>query len=614
MSEDIVTKLKSVPMLLNYCDKLTIARLTPSIMEVSFHPGESLFTQNMEANTLYFIYSGKVKLCSTQQNLEIEHDFVGEEGLLGSKSYMSTAIAQEPITALSFTKKGMEELLQDNVKLKNQFHKNLTNKFLFKAEEESKPHINKTNEKTSIYIGWILSIMIPGIILFAFNQKLDATSLHFGVVFSSALIMWAFQLLPEYIPAIFIIISALVLELVPDEIILTGYTSSSFFMALSIFAIGAVLAQSGLAYRISLLIIRYIPAHPIFYNVALLLVGILLTPILPTANGRVSLLTPLLLNIVNILSCPYNSKRTFYVATATFSGLSLFSASFLTSKSINFVVFDSLPNQIQEQFTFSYWFFASSITFITLLISYIALSFLFGRSEPEKNPVLFSKNINKNIDLQLKVIGRMSLAEWIALIAIVTFVIGIMTSSIHKIQPAWVGFAILSGLLMISALTTKDFRGQIDWPFLLMLASFVGLGKIFSVLGIERWIVENLVWTGDIIRINFIYFTLLIAAVTFILRFVLPNNVSIMILVSVYMPIAIANGINPWLIVFIVLIFSDSWFLPYQCSYYQSFLELTQDKNLFNTKLFLKFNLWLNLARVVAVVVSIPFWKYLGLL
>ena len=59
---------------------------------------------------------------------------------------------------------------------------------------------------------------------------------------------------------------------------------------------------------------------------------------------------------------------------------------------------------------------------------------------------------------------------------------------------------------------------------------------------------------------------------------------------------------------------SDAWFMPYQSTYYILFNELTGKRKLYIDSEMLKFNLISVGFRIVAVFISIPFWRYLGLL
>ena len=123
----------------------------------------------------------------------------------------------------------------------------------------------------------------------------------FLTIFSAALILWTFNLVSEFIPGIIITFALLVLGIAPPSVVLSGFSSSSFFLALSIFALGAVLSASGLTYRLMLIILRAVPKFQFSYGLTLFCIGLFLTPILPSANGRTQLVSPLLIDMVETL-------------------------------------------------------------------------------------------------------------------------------------------------------------------------------------------------------------------------------------------------------------------------------------------------------------------------
>ncbi|CAK0774047.1 membrane hypothetical protein [Gammaproteobacteria bacterium] len=588
-------------------EKHSRARLSAHVdncHELIFQAGETLFKAGDQAVAAYFLQEGRVILPETQKIIS-ENTLFAKEVIIDDGCYLHSAVAETQVKVLLLDKMNLKDIAENNSQVKN----NLSNLLL----EQKAPSTKIGKIKTlPVVIGWLCSMVIPMLIFLFGKEDFNESQTYFLMIFSSTLCIWIFNLLPEYMGAIFIVVGSLILGLAPVDVILAGYSSSSFFMALSVFALGAVIVQSGLIYRISMLLLYYLPSRTIFYEIALVVLGIVLTPLLPSANGRVSLLTPLLIDIIETMGYKKGGCAATRLSTAVFSGLSLFSASFLTSKSVNFAVFELLPTQVAEQFTLSFWFTASIVSFLILLICNFIFSLIFyqGEEAPQNKDV----DIKKNIGLQLNILGRLTFSEWVAITFITIFIIGLMTAPIHKIQPSWIGMGILFGLLSLGSFTTKDFRLQVDWPFLFMLAGLIGMVQVMSVLGIEKWITKYLVWVGVLMGDNFFLFVMVLSGVTFALRFILPNNASIILLSSIYIPISLRNGINPWIIAFIILLLSDTWFMSYQCTYYQAFNDLTEKKHIYNKKKFMLFNLLTTIFRIIAIYASIPFWRAIGLL
>ena len=85
-------------------------------------------------------------------------------------------------------------------------------------------------------------ILFPSLIIYYRELfGLDWGAGDFLGVFLAAVGMWIFRLYAEFIPSIFAILVVLILGLAPPSVALSGFTSSSFFMAMSVFGLGIVL-------------------------------------------------------------------------------------------------------------------------------------------------------------------------------------------------------------------------------------------------------------------------------------------------------------------------------------------------------------------------------------
>ena len=608
----IADSLAAIP-LFSQSSKRVLARLLPATRERSAKAGDVLFEAGHDADCLYYIQHGEIRLHAGEHCVQIvgSGDFVGEEAALQTKHYLSTARCQTDVQLLCFPAQAIQGFLNEQRGLQSKFYASLINHCTDKQHpfELIDEHETKKTKAESSAVGWLFAIIIPVLVYYATQQAgLSWAAVNFLAVFSSAVVMWVFRLVPEYIPALFIVTAVIVLGLVPTNIILAGYSSGSFFMALSVFAIGAVLVQSGLTYRLALNILRITPNSSFGYQISMFFIGIMLTPVLPSANGRAGLIAPLLIEMVDVLGFKRGGAGATRMAAAAFAGISLFSAIFMTAKTINFALFGMLPEQVKDQFTWGYWVYAALIAFVVLFMGYLTVSaIVFRHAEKISLPRSLLRS-------QLYMLGPMQSAEWVALGGIVLFIVGVMTASVHKIQPPWIGLVILYCLLTLGSISKKGFRQDIDWPFLLMLGGFVGLVKTMSYLQVDVWFAQHFLWIGNFMNSDFNLFILMLGVTIYIIRLVMPNNAAIILVSSIFMPIAINHGINPWIIAFIVLMLSDGWFMPYQCSYYLAFASKTARSKVFNSRGLLIFNGWNNLLRFAAVYASVPFWRSLGLL
>ncbi len=336
--------------------------------------------------------------------------------------------------------------------------------------------------------------------------------------------------------------------------------------------------------------------------------GIVLSPVVPSINGRVAMVTPLLIDMTESLRYALKGKAATRLAASAFTGVGVLSAVFLTSKSANFVVYGLLPAHVQEEFNWFHWMYAGIVCGAVMVVLYLVLSAWYYRTDEQAH---LSKEV---ISAQLHLLGPMRSREWASLFGIAVFGIGVVTASIHQIQPPWVALLLLYFLLAFNYLRGSEFRDKIDWPFLVYFAGLVGMVSAMSYLGLTRYLAGHLAWLGDSMRLDFPVFLLILTCVMFMLRLVAPNNAVIAISATVLMPLADLNGVNPWVIGFIILTMSEHWFFPYQCTYYVQFEELTRKKRTFNEKSFITFNAITALVRLAGLYASLPFWRSLGLL
>jgi len=590
----------------------SLARLLPKIVQKQYVAGDTIYHAGEVAEYFYLIVQGAIKLISLQgREVDLLSSHFGEEAGSDSEHYLTSAVASETLQLFAIPRSAMKELVKANPLLKTDLLFSLTSHLTGeKLERQSQVALPvNNNAKPLTIIGWMLALLLPLIIL-ELGQYADIarSGIIFLAIFSASVIMWVFNLVDDYIPGLFALLATLVTGLVPAPVILSGFASDGFLMALSTLAFGTVVVSSGLSYRIMLLLLQRLPNTQFWHNAGLYLLGIFLTPIIPTANGRIALVSPFYTDMVESLQLKLQGLAATRLALACFGSISLFSAVFLTSKSVNFAVFGLLSPQEQDHFQWVTWCWSALVAGgVLLAINVLTALFWFRNRELPQLP-------KERVAEQLKLLGEIKNREWAAIIGSAFLIIGLVTSSIHKVQPPWLGFAVFFGLLLCGTLNKKELKEKVDWVFLLYLSGITGMVAAFDFLGLDKDLGNALPSLGEYMHTNFTMFVLLLFLVANLIRMAAPINATIVILASILMPVAEVNGINAWVVGFIILVFSECWFLPYQCSYYLPLQELNQKGRYYNEKSFLYFNAFMNFARLAAVYASLPFWKMLGIL
>jgi len=609
-NNDISTALKNAPFLclLARADR---ARLAPNVEIITLSPGDTLFEINQDANALFLVLEGEISLdekCGDQY--VVDSGYIGEELILNKPTYTAKASALKTCRLLVIQGENVVSILSKIPKSAQLF---VTSYFRHHNQDDNLqvPSQSDESKKTALvkFLGWLLVCTLPFLIYsITANIELSENSRIFISVFSIAINMWAFKLVPDYVAGMIPLLVVLILGIAPNDVVLSGFQSTGFFMAMSIFVLAVIIINSGLVYRITLQLLAITPRSHFAYNIMLTIIGIISTPILPSANGRVSLISPLLQDTIALLHYKPASSDANQLANSAFFGVSLFSSIFLTSKSVNFLLYSILPVQVQNSFQWADWFQAAAVAGLTLLILLIVFNqFCF---KTNTRPCLDKNKIKR----QQMALGPITLEEYAAILGIVILITGILTTSIHKIKPAWIAFTLMLIYLALGTVSKKSFREKIDWPFLFLLGTLIGLTKTLSFLGLDRVIAEQLYWLQEIMSANIYLFVLILFGFIILLRVALSTPATVVIMASIFLPLAEASGVNMWVIGFIILTLSEIFILPYQSSYYLLFKEVNRPTPTYNESSFLKFNLLVGGFRLLAVYISIPVWQAMELL
>lgn len=583
--------------------------------------GEVLYEKGGPANTVWYVASGQVQLRRGERVQDTVQDGVlGEETAVNVDQYLLTAVAISDARVIGVPAESIEKIVEFHPEAKTRFYSLLVDHYAEEhrsASQAEAPTVadlpeddpkKKTDWKSSF--GWLASLVVPfGLYHLLMLQDFEHTWSLFFMVLTATIMLLVFGLVPEFVPGIFAITGLLFLGLAPSEVILSGFSSGSFFMALSLFGLGAIIADSGVTYRLVLVLTRYLPVSQFWYSNFLLLNGLLLTPILPSSNGRIRLITSLLADLIEYLGLHRRGKAESYLAFSTLFGVSFFGFTFLSSKSANFIVYGLLPAHIQQQFTWTYWLFATSFGSAVALGLYVLVV----------APLLFrNKEVPKisrtEVEKQIRILGPVTGFEWFSLFCVGLFILGITTSSIHKIPIPWIGLGVFCVFLALGFMGRADLSKKIDWSFLILLGSLIGVAKSMSYLGIDEWIGGQLSWLAGYMRDDFATFTLLLFVCILGVRFLLPNTPTVAVLATIFIPMAQVNSINPWIVGVLILAFSDTWILPYQSGYFMFFRQVLRDRRMLNEKMMILANAISLLLVLVAVYASFPFWRWIGLL
>ena len=588
-----------------------MVRLLGAAEPVEFAAADVVFRAGDKARGVYVWEKGRVRLTTpTGKEVEAAARACGEELAAGLQQHALIATANERLVGWMIPREALQTFLQEQP-LCGQRAVALLASRLAGESLPIMPGIKSPKKEIQAgwleLVGWAMTIGLPPLVYFLLLQAEATVQAAITAAICTAMILlWGFSLLDEFIPPLVAMVATLFIGLAPPEVALAGFSSPGLITLLGVFALAAIITTSGLSYRIMLWLLLRLPDRPFFHQLVVLFGGYLLSPITPSGNNRIALLLPLYRDMLEGLRLARGGTAATALMAATFSGAMLMSPMMSTSKSANIAAVNLLPVQIREEFIGLFWLVAAGVAAVGVTLFHGLVSAqLF--SSPEAQPLP-----KRRIAQQLRLLGPLSSSEWLSVAGFLFFLVGAATYSWHHVPPFLLAGCVLVGLLLSGQFSKQDFRQQIDWPMLFFLLGVDSITRVMDYHGLQSSLAEAIAGYFGFINGRIDLFILAALATTLIVRLALPVTAGMLVSVVVLLPVAAAHGIHPWICVFLTAMFSDIWFLPYQSSVYLQVLFQGCGET-FDPPRFFRYNLWMNLARVVVAYASIPWWNWLGL-
>lgn len=617
--DDTLNELLLSDRILKRTNPRDLARILIRVERLSVGQGETLFREGDFSDKVYLIRNGEFEIARREDGTIVKQcGYLGEEAVLGAMNYKDSAKAISEGEVVVFPANALRTIAESN-EVREMFFESYANRYNEEddaSETSDEPEVAYQKEKavnSKEIVGWLATFVAPLLVYYiTVNLNLNPNAVYFLAIITASVSMWIFDLVPAFIPPLFAVLMVVLFDVAPVEMAVSGFSSGTFFMLLSIFSIGAMMVISGLTYRLSLLILNIVPSGPFWYNASLFASGLLLTPVVPSQTGRTIIVSPFLADLISASGEePKSPLHTLFV-NSTIGGVSLMASIFLTGKPSNLIVFGLFDYQTQFAFQWLQWLYAALFTGFLILAMFFVITYFGVR----KNKKEFSIP-RKIISQQLKMLGPLSQLEWGAIAAISILIFGILFTAVHKVEIPWMATAILVALLIFGGIGKEELRSRIDWTTLIFIAAIIAWVPIMSMTGLDSLVTKNLGWLGVYMKTSLPLFIAVLCLSIILVRFVLPEVITVIVFVTALIPLANSAGVSPWVIGFIILTVAEGYIFTYQMPYSVQLKEdLTIHKfgDAYNERTLVAYNAAMILVRIIAIYASLPFWRYIEII
>ena len=460
----------------------------------------------------------------------------------------------------------------------------------------------------SKWFGALLGFGVGGYLWFATPDiGLEPSGTKLLGLIALTLIFWVFRTLPDYGVALMFAMIVILTKLESAPTVMGGFASTTWFMTLGVLGLGAAITGSGLFYRLSLHLVRLFPLSFHWQIIATGIMGVVVMALIPQQTARTVITSQMLINLSESLGYKTPSKASTGLFVASFLGLGQLGFLFLTGSTTSLIAWGLLPPDVREQFTWGYWFLAALPPTLIVIVVILAVAVFLYRPETHSNISY------KMVQTQLDILGPLSHKEWISLAVLLFTVVGWLTAPYHGIDGAWIAIIAFSVLVNTAILDWGMMRKGIDWELLIHMGVTLSLPTLMKQAKIDLWLVDVISPLILPVMDSPVWFFIVIALLTYVLKLVFTSFLAVVTLCVALLPLSIDVGMNPWIIAMMILIASEVWFFPYQVDWHMLAYSTTDGKG-FSYRLMCWINPVYAIAYIIALLVAIPYWRYLGLM
>lgn len=423
----------------------------------------------------------------------------------------------------------------------------------------------------------------------------------------------ALDALPEGIVALGVGAVWVVSGVAPPRVALGGFATSTWVLVVSVLGVGGAIASSGLLYRMALWAIAGARRGFFGQAISLAVAGYLISPAVPNATSRITLIAPAATELVEALGYAQGSRAAAGLAMAVLVGFGQMVAAFLTSSSTAVLVFAVLPASSREGLSWGTWAVRALPTHLMLFLGLLAAVLWLYRPRAGDAPEgAQERRRGAALALQRELLGRPTRHELLALAVAAGLLVGFITQPLHGVDAAWLGVLALVILAATGLFGAEGLRA-INWSFALLFGILTSMGEVFSSTGLDRWLaglVTSMV--GGLVSTPVLFvgaLTLLCFAVSLVLRW----QAAAPLLTISLAPVASSAGIDPWVVAMVALLACNGFFLPYQSTVYLALYHGTGGK-LFSHRQARPAAIAYGVFTLLALSASVPLWRIMGLL
>lgn len=288
--------------------------------------------------------------------------------------------------------------------------------------------------------------------------------------------LWATGVLPEYLTALLFFTLAMLLKVVPAQVVFSGFESTALWLIFGGLVIGVAIKRTGLGERIASRLAVRLGTSYAGLIVGMVTVGTALAFLMPSSMGRVVLIVPIALAICDRVGFGETRKGRSGVVFAAVLGCHIPAFAILPSNVPNMVLVGGAETlygwtPVYGEYLLLHFPVLGAVKagLVAAVILWMFPDTLSRKPEPPPSAPL------SRDERRLSLLLTVALLFWV-------------TDFVHGISPAWIGLAaaVICLVPAVGLVPAKSFNQDISFGSLFYVSGIMGLGAMVDATGLGK--------------------------------------------------------------------------------------------------------------------------------
>lgn len=455
---------------------------------------------------------------------------------------------------------------------------------------------------------WGISIGLVMMLIIAYipptTDMMSRQSWQYLGCFTFLIICLISNALPDWVATLATMVLLLVFKIATVSTVTSQFAGTTVWLCIGVFIMSAAINNSGFMKRLALLMLTKFSGTYRGQVTAMMLAGLITTPLIPSSYAKTSIMAPLIGQVCEAVGVKPISKQARGIWFANFAGTYLLGAAFMSGSAFVAIMIGFMQD---ISFTWGAWIKCTCVWYIVLIVlTYVYCAFICAPKEKLSGDVGFLKE-------QYAALGKATLKEKQGLIIVGIAIALWITQPLHGVDASFVAIAADVAFFCCGLLSSNDANAKGQWTLVLFIGGVLGISTFMSSTGVSDWLAALLGPLFAPLMSSPYIFVPCLCIITYILRYaVVSQTCSLTIMMAVFGPLMNAHGMSMFILVFVEWMSSSYWNTAYSSPAVVGFIKLTGDKCI-DYPCAQKASYAYMILNLIAMTASVPFWRMLGM-